>query len=55
MRSLGRQLDVLRIVVAAAQDDQVLQAAGDVQLAAGEEPEVAGAQERALARWPGRR
>ncbi len=47
--ALRRELDILRIEVAAPQDDQVLDAAGDEQLAAMEEAEVAGAQERPLA------
>ena len=33
--ALGHQLDVLRIQVAPAQDDQVLEPAGDEQVAAG--------------------
>src|SRR6185369_14193042 len=45
VRTLGGELDVLRVVVAAPQDDQILDAAGDEQLAPGEEAEVAGAQE----------
>ncbi len=49
MARLGRGLDVLRIMVAAAQDDQVLLAPGDEQLAVLHEPEVAGAQEGSLA------
>src|SRR5207253_10515168 len=47
MAALGGQLQVLRIVVPAAQDDQVLQAAGEEQLPRGDEAEVPGAQERA--------
>ncbi len=56
MAALGRQLDVLRIVVAAAEDDQVLEPAGDEQLAAAQKAEIPGAQERTLAaiRQPGR-
>ena len=45
MGLLGRLLDVLRIVVAAADDDHVLHAAGDKQLAVAEEAQVAGPQE----------
>ena len=41
---LDAPLDVLRIEVPAAQDDQVLEAAGDEELAAVDEPEIAGAQ-----------
>ena len=47
---VDRQLDVLRIVVHAADDDQVLQPAGDEQLAVVQEAQVAGAQERARGR-----
>ena len=43
------QLDVLRIVVHAADDDQVLEPAGDEQLAVAHEAQVAGAQEGPLA------
>ncbi len=43
---LHRRLDVLRIEVAAAQDDEVLEACDHEELATGEHPEVAGAQER---------
>ena len=50
-----RHLDVLRIVVAAAHDDEVLEAAGDKQLAVAEEAEVAGAQERPSAAPPASR
>ena len=46
---LDGPLDVLRVDVAAADDDQVLEAAGDEQLAVVDEAEVAGAEERALA------
>ena len=46
---LDGPLDVLRVEVAAADDDQVLEPAGDEQLAVVEEAEVAGAQERPLA------
>ena len=49
MAPLGRLLDVLRIEVAAAEDDQVLDPAGDVELAVVQEAEVAGPQERAVA------
>ncbi len=44
---LDGPLDVLRIVIAPAQDDEVLPPPGDEQLAAGEKAEVARAQERA--------
>ena len=43
-RVLGRALDVLRVVVAAADDDEVLQPAADEELAAVHEAEVARAQ-----------
>ena len=46
---LDRRLDVLRVVVAAADDDHVLDPPRDEQLAASHEPEVAGPQERAFA------
>ena len=49
MGLLGRLLDVLRIVIAAANDDHVLHAAGDEQLAVAEEAQVAGSQEAAFA------
>ena len=48
MGRLGRLLDVLRIVVAAADDDHVLEPAGDEQLAVVHEAEVAGPQEAAF-------
>ncbi len=54
MGVLGRQLDILRIVIAPAQDDEVLHAAGDEQLAAVEEAEVSRAQPgRGIPRQPG--
>lgn len=43
-RALRRDLDVLRVVVAALADDHVLQPAGHEQLVVVQEPEVAGAQ-----------
>src|SRR5262249_49318788 len=43
---LDRPLDVVRVDVPAPDDDQVLQAAGDEQLAVAQEPEVARAEER---------
>ena len=43
-------LDVLRIVVEAADDDQVFEPAGDEKFAVVQEAQVAGAEERALAR-----
>ena len=49
MGLLGGGLDVLRVVVAAANDDQVLQTPGDVQMAVEHEAQVPGAKERALA------
>ena len=51
-RCLDGPLDVLRVVVAPAHDDQVLDAAGDEQLAVRDEAEVAGAQERPFAVRP---
>ena len=49
----GGELEILRIVVAAADDDQILEAAGDVEMPPVEETEITGAQERALARCVG--
>ncbi len=49
MAALDGELDVLRVVVAAAEDDEVLQPAGDEQLALGGESEIAGPQEGAAA------
>ena len=49
MALLHRPLDVLRIVVHAVDDDQVLQPAGDEQFAVLQEPQVAGAEERPFA------
>ncbi len=46
---LHGQLDVLRVVVDAADDDQILQAAGDVELAPQKESEVSRPQPAALA------
>ena len=46
----GRGLDILRIAVQAADDDQVVPSAGDVELALAHEAQVAGPQERAFAR-----
>ena len=47
--AFDRQLDVLRIVIDAADDDQVLEPAGDEQLAVVQEAQVAGPQERPVA------
>src|ERR1044072_2938264 len=41
-----RLLDVLRIEIAAADDDQIFQTPGNEQLAVMQEPEISGAQER---------
>src|SRR5947207_1431782 len=49
MTALGGQLDVLGAVVASADDDQVLEPAGDEQLVLDHEPEVSGPQEGSLA------
>src|SRR5437867_12914240 len=46
---LRRQLDILRIMVHAANDDQVFEPAGDEQLAVVDKSKVARAQERAFA------
>ena len=51
-RLLDRPLDVLRIMVAAADDDQVLEPAGHEQFAGVEKPEVARAQIRPGIRLP---
>ena len=49
VRRFHRQLDVVRVVLEAAHDHDVLDPAGDEQLAVVDEPEIAGAEERALA------
>src|SRR4028119_1888628 len=49
MGTVGGQLQILRIVVPSTQDDQVLETPGDEQLAAVDEAEVPGAQERTVA------
>ncbi len=49
VRLLRGELDVVRVVVAPAQDDDVLDAPGDVELAPVDESQVARAQEGALA------
>src|SRR5687768_4369688 len=48
MASLDGLLDVLRVNVATAENDQVLDPAGDVQLAAVEKTEIARPEERAV-------
>ena len=48
MGFLGRLLDVLRIVVAAADDHHVFESAGDEQLAIADEAQVTGSQELAI-------
>ena len=48
-RRLDSQFDVLRIVVAASDDDPIFQAASDIKLAMMEESQIASAQEGALA------
>ena len=47
VRLLDGQFDVLRIVIQTADDDQVLEPAGDEQLAVVEEAQIAGAE-----KWP---
>ncbi len=42
---LDRLLDVLWVVVLTADDDQILQAAGDVQIATAQKSQIAGPQE----------
>src|SRR5580698_5384834 len=49
MRRAGRGFDVLRVVIAPANDDQILDAAGDEDLAVSQEPEIAGSQEGSVA------
>jgi len=49
MAAFDGELDVLRVVVTAAENDEVLQPAGDEQLALGGESEIAGPQEGAAA------
>src|SRR3954452_11526236 len=51
MGLFGRLFDVLRIVVAAADDDHVFHSASDKQLAVAEEAQVTGSQEFAIAAW----
>ena len=46
--SLRGPLDVLGVMVTAPDDDQILDPAGDEQLAAQDETEIAGTQERPL-------
>src|SRR6185295_8959023 len=50
---LGRPFEILRVVVAPAQDDQVLVPAGDEQVPALLEPQIAGAQIAGFARLGG--
>ena len=47
---LDRQLDVLRIAIDAADDDQVLDPAGDEQLAVDQKAQIARAQKRSFVR-----
>ncbi len=49
MAGFGRPLDVLRIDVPPPEDDQILEPAGDEQLAIAQEAEVSGAEEGAVA------
>jgi hypothetical protein len=49
MASLHGPLDVLRIVIAAPYDDEILQAAGDKELAGMDEPQVSRAQKGTFA------
>ena len=48
-RTLDGQLDVLRIAIDAADDDHVLDAAGDEQLAIDQKPQIAGAKKWSFA------
>src|SRR5579862_4206062 len=49
MRRTGRGFDILGVVIAPANDDQILDAAGDEELAVSQEPEIAGSQEWSVA------
>ena len=49
MGVLRRRLDIVRINVAASDDDEVFQPAADVQLAVMKESEIAGPEERPVA------
>src|SRR5438477_248307 len=49
MNGLDRRFDVLRIVIAAANHDHVLEAARDEELVLLKEAKIAGSQERPLA------
>ena len=49
MAPFHRQLDVVRIVIPPANDDQVLASAGHIQLAIDQATQIAGSQERAFA------
>ena len=49
MACLDRLFDVLRVAVNPTDNDQVLDAAGDIELAFAEEPKVTGSQEGAIA------
>ena len=48
MAGFHRPLDVLRVQIAPAQDDEILQATGDEEVSLVEEPQIAGSQKRAL-------
>ena len=47
MRRFGGRFDILRIIIAAANDDDVLHAAGDEELSIAKEAQIAGAKELA--------
>ena len=47
MGTLGRALDVLRVIIAPLHNHDILEATGHVQLPVGEQAQIAGAQERA--------
>src|SRR5262249_61402322 len=49
MTLLHRELDVLRVMIQTANDDQVLHAAGDKELAISDETEIARSKEPSLA------
>src|SRR5204862_2564447 len=49
MASLGGELDVVRVIVAPSEDDEVLQSPGDDEHAVAHRTEVAGSEPRLLA------
>src|SRR5580704_4692 len=47
---LGGELDVLRVMIEPANDDEILDASGDIEAASVEEPQITGAQKTPLIR-----